>query len=224
MILTTFNIEDAPEKIRKPLGLLTGEAHDLYCAWQIFKDISIDVPATTALINKTSPFFFIRVQNILLEHLIIGVARLTDPPLQFNHRNLTFHDLFDGEKPLQIEELEKSATNIREIRRKIVGHLDYECGIDPSLLPNKGIITEIRKSLELIDEILQLAWERWTGNIYTISSIAASETVEILKCLQKAEVYDRLEKSKAVPEGLWNYPEDLIQNFIGTLAQGRKNS
>ena len=224
MILTTVNIDDAPENIRQPLGLLTGEAQDLYCAWLIFKDISIDVPETIALINKTSPFFFKRIQNILFEHLIIGVARLTDPPSQFGHRNLTLHDLFDGQKPSQLNELETTASNIREIRRKIVGHLDYQCGIDPSSLPNKGIIADIRKSLELIEAILQLAWERWTGNIYGISSVAASETIEILKCLQKAEIYDRLEKNKVVPEGLWNYPEDLIQNFIGALPHSQKNS
>jgi HEPN superfamily AbiU2-like protein len=224
MILTTVNIEDAPENIRKPLGLLTGEAQDLFCAWTIFKDISIEVPETIALINKTPPFFFIRVQNILFEHLIIGAARLTDPPSQSGHHNLTLHDLFDGQKPTQLVELEAMAGNIREIRRKIVGHLDYKCGIDPSSLPNKGIIAKIRKSLELIDEILQLAWERWTGNIYTISSMGATETNEILKCLQKAEIYNRLEKNKAVPEGLWNYPEDLIQNYLGTLPQAWKDS
>ena len=113
MILTTVKIEDAPEKIREPLGLLSGEAQDLYCAWQIFKDISIDVPETIALINKTSPFFFKRIQNILFEHLIIGIARLTDPPSQCGHRNLTFHDLFDGQKPAQLMELEITASNIR---------------------------------------------------------------------------------------------------------------
>jgi len=224
MILTTVKIEDAPENIREPLGLLTGEAQDLYCAWQIFKDISIEVPETIALINKTSPFFFIRIQNLLFEHLIIGVARLTDPPSQFGHRNLTLHDLFDGEKPVQIGELEKTASNIREIRRKIVGHLEYECGIDPSSLPNKGIIAEIRKSLELIEEILELAWGKWANGVYSISNAAGSESIEILNCLQKAEVYDRLEKKGAVPENLWNYPEDLLQDFLGTLPQARGNS
>jgi hypothetical protein len=224
MILTTVNIEDAPENIRKPLGLLTGEAQDLFCAWTIFKDITVNVPETIVLINKTSPLFFKRVQSILFEHLIIGVARLTDPSSQLGHRNLTLHDLFDGQKPTQFAELEKTASNIREIRRKIVGHLDYECGIDPSSLPNKGIISEIRKSLELIEQIIELAWDKWTGSVYSISSMGSSATIEILNCLQKAEVYDRLEKKGAVPENFWNYPEDLIQNVLGTLPQAQKDS
>lgn len=222
MILTTVKIEDAPENIQKPLGLLTVEAQDLFCAWQIFKETSIDVPETIALINKTSPFFFIRIQKILFEHLIIGVARLTDPPSQFGHRNLTLHDLFDGQKPVQIEQLETTASKIRTIRRKIVGHLDYESGIDPSSLPNEGIISDIRKSLELIEQIIELAWEKWTGNVYSISSMGSSAPVEILRCLQKAEIYDRLEKNKVVPEGLWNYPEDWIQKFLATAPQAPK--
>lgn len=222
MILTTVKIDDAPENIRKPLGLLTGEAQDLYCAWQIFKETGIDVPEMVALINKTAPLFFIRIQKILLEHLIIGVARLTDPPSQFGHRNLTFHDLFDGQKPEQIHQLEIAASNIRKIKIKIVGHLDFESGIDPSSLPNTGIIADIRKSLELMEQIIELAWEKWTGNVYSISSMGSSATIEVLRCLQKAEVYGRLEENKVVPEGFWNYPEDWIQKFLATAPQAPK--
>jgi hypothetical protein len=163
-----------------------------------------------------------RIQQILFEHLIIGVARLTDPPLQFRHRNLTLNDLFDGQKPVQIEQLATTASKIRTIRQKIVGHLDYESGIDPSSLPNKGIISDIRKSLELIEQIIQLAWEKWTGNVYSISSMGSSVTIELLKCLQKAEIYDRLEKNKIVSEGLWNYPEEWIQKFLATAQQAPK--
>jgi hypothetical protein len=224
MILTTVKIEDAPEHIREPLGLLTGEAQDLYCAWEIFKEISIDTTENIALINKTSPFFFRRLQNLLFEHLIIGVARFTDPQTQRGHRNLTLHDLFDGDEPARLGELEKMASNIREIRRKIVGHLDYKCGIDPSSLPNKGIIAEIRKSLELIEQLIEIAWGKWTNSVYSISSMGSSETVEILNCLKKAEIYNRLEKKGVVPENLWNYPEDLIQNFLGAFSRARKES
>jgi hypothetical protein len=54
--------------------------------------------------------------------------------------------------------------------------------------------------------------------------MSPAETIEILNCLQKTEVYDRLEKKGVVPENLWNYPEDLIQNFLGTFPQARKDS
>jgi hypothetical protein len=223
MILTTVKIEDAPEHIHEQLGLLTGEAQDLYCAWQIFKDISIEVPETIALINKTSPFFFKRMQNLLFEHLIIGVARFTDPQLQGKNRNLTLHDLFEKDTPPQLAELEKTACNIREIRNKIVGHLDYKCGLDPTSLPNKGIIREIRESIELIEQVIEIAWQKWASGVYSISSIALSETVEVVNCLQKAAVYDRLEKAGHVPENFWNYPEDWIQKFLATSQQHRKN-
>lgn len=54
--------------------------------------------------------------------------------------------------------------------------------------------------------------------------MSSSETVEILNCLQKAEIYDCLEKKGAVAENLWDYPGDLIQNFLGTFRQARKDS
>ncbi|MGD1087130.1 MAG: hypothetical protein ABR955_00180 [Verrucomicrobiota bacterium] len=59
------------------------------------------------------------------------------------------------------------------------------------------------------------------NSVYIMSS---SETVEILNCLQKAEIYDCLEKKGAVAENLWDYPGDLIQNFLGTFRQARKDS
>jgi len=222
MILTTIEIPgNVPEHIRNYLGLLTGEAQDLFCAWGIFKDISVDAEENIALINKTSPHFFRRVQCVLFEHLIIGVARLSDPQMQGKNRNLTFADLFEGGKMSQLKALEEKARNIREIRNKIVGHLDLNCGIDPSLLPNKGTIREIRESIELIEEIIEMAWQKWTGGSFIPF---LQETVEIFNCLKKAEVYDRLEKNGSVPEFFWNYPEDWIQKFLATPQQPRKDS
>jgi hypothetical protein len=197
------------------LGLLTGEAHDLYCVWQIFKETSIEVPETIDLINKTAPLFFKRIQKLLFEHLIIGVARFTDPQEQGKNRNLTLYALFDAEIPAQLEELGTTAKNIREIRKKIVAHLDLKAGIDPSCLPNRAIISDIRKSIELIEAIIEIAWEKWAGSILGAN---CSETIEILNCLQKVFAYDRLEKKGIVPEGFWNYPKDMAENYLEEVS------
>jgi hypothetical protein len=221
MILTKIIVpEEVPEKIRDYLGILTGEAQDLRCAWGIFKDFSLDAEENIALANRTSPKFFRRIQCILFEHLIISVARFSDPQMQGKNRNLTFSDLFENDKVPQIETLKEKAKNIRDIRNKIIAHLDLDCGLNPDLLPNKGIIREIRECIELIDEIMEAAWQKWTnGSCPTF----LPESIEILNSLKKAEAYDRLEKKGAVPENFWNYPEDLIQNFLGTFPKARKD-
>jgi hypothetical protein len=221
MILTTFEVPTSvPEPIRKYLGLLSGESQDLHCAWGIFKDISVDAHDNIALINKTSPKFFRRLQGVFFEHLIIGVARFTDHQMQGKNRNLSLVELFEGGKIPQLDSLERKSKNIREIRNKIVAHLDLDCGLDPSLLPNKGTIREIRESIELIEEIIEMAWQKWAGGS---SPTFVPETIEILNCLKKAEVYDRLEAKGFVPENYWNYPDDLIQNFLGSSPKARKD-
>src|SRR5258708_2950347 len=116
MILTTIQVPDTvPERLKKPLGLLTGEVQDLHCARCLFWDLCIDNPETVNLINRTAPRFFRRVQTILFEHLVLGIARLTDPSSTAGNRNLGLRDLFVGSPPAQLAALEAQAADIRKI-------------------------------------------------------------------------------------------------------------
>ena len=65
MILTNVEVPDCvPERIKKPLGLLTGEVQDLHYARCLFWDLCIDAPETVALINRTAPCFFRRLHRL----------------------------------------------------------------------------------------------------------------------------------------------------------------
>lgn len=212
MILTTVEVpESVPQHLKKPLSVLTGEVQDLHCARCLFWDLCIDTPETVTLINRTAPHFFRRVQTILFEHLVLGIARLTDPSSTAGNRNLGLRDLFVGSSPAQLATLEVQAADIRKIRSKIVAHLDWNVGLDPSGLPGDKVFRKLRACTNLMVEIINLAWVQWCGGGYVMPD---SDAMEITNCLKKAVAYDQLEDVGLAMENFWNAPEDLKRDFL----------
>ncbi len=212
MILTTVNVPDCvPDRLKKQLELLTGEVQDLHCARCLFWDLCIEAPENVKLIRRTAPYFFKRLQSILLEHLIL-VARLTDPPSTGKNRNLGLADLFLGTKPPQIAALATESADMREIRNKIVAHLDWKVGLDPSTLPGDKIFRKIRTCTKLMAEVIDSVWQQWADGGYTMPN---SDAMEITNCLGKALAYDQLEQEGVVVENFWSAPEDMKQEFLG---------
>ncbi len=207
MILTNVEVPHCvPAQMKKPLGLLTGEVQDLHLARCLFWDLCMDQPDTVQLINQTAPHFFRRIQTILFEHLVLGIARLTDPPSTSGNKNLGLQELFVGVAPSQLAELQKEASNVRKIRSKIVAHLDWKVGLDPSGLPGDKIFRKIKACTDLMVAVINLAWIQWCDGGYTMPD---SDAMEITNCLQKAVAYEQIEKQGLVMENFWNAPDDM---------------
>jgi hypothetical protein len=225
MILSHLEVPNTvPETVRKPLGILTGEVRDLSCVRQIFWDLCINPPdapnPNLRLTHDTARVFFFRLRCVLLEHLIIGIARLTDPAKgrKKGQENLTFSALFGKNKPAQIRALQVEAEDIRLIRNKIVAHLDSAAGLDPSGLPNKKILRKIRSCVDLMVEIIGLAWSEWVGGTLPNPD---REFAEIENCLKKALAYDMLERAGVVKQNFWAAGEDLKADFLKTIQDKR---
>jgi hypothetical protein len=213
MILKKIDVpESVPANIREQLRLLTGEVQDLVTDWQIFEQISAQ--ENMSLMNNTAPEFFRRIQEVLFEHLIIGIARLSETPQQGGKQNLTFDHLF-FDKPAELDKLIEfvgKAPNIRRIRNKLVAHLDFACGLDSNDLTDNKTLTEIKESIELMEAIIERAWLKWTKGSFVVTHPGP----EIFNCLQKAVVYDVLEVKGKVPPNFWNWPDDMRLDFFGT--------
>lgn len=211
MILKKFEVpEYVPADMRGPLGLLTGEVQDLVTDWLLFEQIRAQ--ENLDLMNNTAPEFFLRFQEVLFEHLIIGIARLTDTAQQGDKQNLTFNHLFINQ-PAELDKLVefvKKAANIRKIRNKLVAHLDFACGLDPNDLTNDKTLAEIKESIELMEGIVEGAWVKWAKGSFVVTRPGP----EIFNSLQKAVVYDDLEANNKVPPNFWNWPEDMRRDIF----------
>jgi hypothetical protein len=193
------------------MRLLTGEVQDMVTDWVLFEQISAQ--GNMSLMNKMAPEFFRRIQEVLFEHLILGIARLTDTAQRGGKQNLTFDYLF-LDKPAELDklvDLVEKAPNIRKIRNKLVAHLDLACGLDPNDLTDDKTWTEIKESIELMEAIVERAWAKWAKGSSPVTRAGISE---IFNCLQKADAYDVLEAKKKVPPDFWNWPEDMRSDFF----------
>jgi hypothetical protein len=174
--------DSVPEHMRKVLGLLMGEAHDLRLVFLTFQGLYKQSEGNIPLLEKTAPRFFGLISGVLLEHLIIGIARFTDPEMSGDKRNLTLRALFEKEKPPELDQLHQKSGNIRVIRNKIIAHLDWEAGLMPNEYLKQVSYSEIRELTELIETIAKKAWTEWTGNHFVFDESLAPD---ILDCLAR---------------------------------------
>lgn len=90
------------------------------------------------LLNQSAPSFFFLVQRTLLDSIILGIAKLTDPRESCKNRNITLNaipDYINDEvlrKEIQndISELIPKAQFCKDRRNKIIAHMDFDFMLD----------------------------------------------------------------------------------------------
>ena len=83
--------------------------------------------------NEVAPDFFRIVEDVLLENIELGIARLTDPPKSFGKENLTVSKIPDyiTEEQLReeiissIDKAKHASSFCRDQRNRRFAHLDY---------------------------------------------------------------------------------------------------
>ncbi len=114
-------------------GLLWADVALLHQRWTTFKRLYTDQP-TVDLLNWAAGGFFQLLQRVFLDDLLLGIARLADPPETKQQTNLVLRsllvrlpddqsDLF-GELSEKIETFEAKAAFARPVRNKRLAHRD----------------------------------------------------------------------------------------------------
>src|SRR5512144_2855527 len=65
----------------------------IHAKWKQYHRLYGTSDDTVALLNKTAPSFFYLLGSILLDDVLLHIARLTDPPDLGGHTNLTLQCL-----------------------------------------------------------------------------------------------------------------------------------
>src|SRR5258705_10772182 len=69
---------------------------NLHSMWQDYKGLFEESPETVAVLNKTAPGFFGRLQWILMNEIVLTITRiLTDPSKNGKNENLCFEYLVE---------------------------------------------------------------------------------------------------------------------------------
>ncbi|MCX5658083.1 MAG: hypothetical protein NTZ48_07710 [Candidatus Omnitrophica bacterium] len=91
------------------------------------------------LLNRTAPFFFLKLRDYYWNRLILAISRFTDPIKSNGFENLSIKVLTEFAKDLpepleqkivkNIENVVKASGKIREYRNKIISHRDMNTAI-----------------------------------------------------------------------------------------------
>jgi hypothetical protein len=142
----TQTTEEVKEEMCKKMGSdfgslfysLYNEITWLTFKWIEFRELFGTKESRFELMNKVAPFFFFTVQNILWENLLLGVARITDPPETFKKKNTTLQTIgqhladsgFKVEFEKDLNDILMECQFCRDWRNRWIAHMDYELGVN----------------------------------------------------------------------------------------------
>jgi hypothetical protein len=126
---------------------LHNEVTWLYAKWLEYRKLFAKSDKRIDVLNDTAGFFFRVVQDTLWEDVLLGIARLTDPPKQGQFENLTLLRLptavSDSSLATRVRALANAAKGrsafAREWRNKHIAHRDLSLAIDAKAEPLPGV-------------------------------------------------------------------------------------
>lgn len=160
MLQQAFGYSDKiPENVRDAFVWLCQDLTALQSKWDFFVEM-YGTKAHTELLSELALASFNMIYDALLNDIIMGISRLTDPAKSARnpaHVNLTLFTLIDmcpdipGASILQarLKEISELCKPIRHTRNRRVGHRDLKTVITPLDSPLPGI------SKALIDQFMQ---------------------------------------------------------------------
>lgn len=152
------------------------------------------------LLNKISSHFFRRLQEILIEYLILNICKLTDSANCGKENNLTVEYVLKQIEPevqekLQLKELSKNIHlfrgRIKDARHKLVAHLDVNTTLSDKRLGEfpEGEDKQFWKYVqEFVDKIHRYHFE---GEPFPLDLSPAYSAKDLLWALKKTVFFDQ---------------------------------
>ena len=148
--------EGLPEPIADIFQGLWQDVCRLHWQWATCRTLYGSGPERIDLLNSTAPDFFWLVERILLDAVLLSLARITDPVRTGGKENLSLNRLmesvpqnegavFRAELAGILEKVRGSCAAFREIRHRRLAHCDLPTALEyrPDPLPGLG-----RKAVE----------------------------------------------------------------------------
>ncbi len=133
---------EIPEDLRGLFELLRSDVIELQARWKMFKELYATNQTRLELLRESASWFFETLRVILLDDVILGIARLTDPARTLGQENQSLEKLMISidhtdhpDLVLVLERLLKLAQDesqpFREHRNKRLAHRDLEKRLEP---------------------------------------------------------------------------------------------
>jgi hypothetical protein len=142
----------------------------LHAEWEQFRKLFAESPAVIDTLNHTAPAFFVLLKDIMWDHVLLSISRLTDPAKQGSHENLTVHSLpaltrddeiFGHTLAGLIEKRSSTWDFARRRRDKHIAHLDRDAALTTAI--SLGSRNDVEGALAAFREIMSTFHDRFFG-------------------------------------------------------------
>jgi hypothetical protein len=166
-------------------------------AWDQFETLYFN-PESVRLLNIAAPWFFAVTQRVLLDDVVLRVARLVDKPRK---ENLTIDVLLrdpalasqpdvEAELVKAIDHARRQAEKIRKHRHKTIAHLDYGTAVGTANPLPTLVNREIVEAISALEAAYQLYKQR-LYDIHTDFTLrGAGDAGALVRTLAAAEGWE----------------------------------
>jgi len=157
------------DKMGKELGTpfyhLWQEVSWIYSKIEQFAILFARKPTRIDIMNESAPYFFRIVEDLLLENIILSIARITDPPNKFGNKNLSIQmfpslvseDGFRSQVKNLVDISLGKVNFCRDWRNKRLAHLDLTLAIMEGIQPlDKITLNKLNDAIDSIADVLNI--------------------------------------------------------------------
>jgi hypothetical protein len=198
MIISRLNNPDAriPEELREIYAHFVGILIETLGALDELTILFSTSKEAVELMNKTAPTFFARHEQLLIQHIILSVARLTDPRQSGSRKNA------QDNLTLRWKTISTAAQPFRQYRHKLLAHASLAEYLSPAtkvgdkitLASMNVLLTQIGDYLGAFDCFFTSVD---TGFYYPRSYGEAGDLLAYLKLAVEAEKKENDERLQA---------------------------
>lgn len=155
------------------------------------------------ILNKSSGLFSHVLQNMLFEHVLLGLCRLTDAPQMRGRTNLSIDALLllDPTRHKiglnrRIRAAKLKCAFARSWRDKHIGHNDFEQITGQVNLLAPATRRKVSKAILAIHEVFRWIHARYFKGNLGLSSIGDDDANQILRDLARAQAFRQMERKE----------------------------
>jgi hypothetical protein len=189
---------------------LWDEVSLIHSGWVLYRQLYGNAERVE-LLNRSTRAFFGRLHWVLLDHVLLGICRVTDPAESGGHRNLTLETLLRGvpcANKLLVATLEghfadarQKSVPFRTRRNKKVAHADLELAIDDAE-PLSGVSrATVEGALQPIVAFMNAYEVSLNQDPTEFGAFDYRAPTEILHALRLAAACAELEAEGLLPDG-----------------------
>ncbi|MBW7956308.1 MAG: hypothetical protein H3C68_00320 [Deltaproteobacteria bacterium] len=209
-------------KMGEPLGklffALWNEVAWLHYKWNEYREFFDMKESRIHLMNEAAPMFFRFFQDMLIDDILLRIARLTDPPESRNKANLTITRLpkfiEEGNITIEVQELIskalESATFCRDLRNKRIAHYDLKLALkEGAEFVEPATKEKIQTALDsIVDVMNKVEYHfRRSTTFYEMGFVPNASVLQLLSLLKRG-LKSKKEWLEKLKNGEFN-PDDM---------------